>query len=219
MTYPNGSSAYADLLPTEQEMADLEQVIGEVLGEELGELPDGDYGPWRDDLSQIGAAVDMSVAAEHQRVIENAEPLPRRSEDRTEWLLSRATRGTLTPPTMYRAPLDLSQSSACDAHRDEFGRCGARFHQATCMETVRGEAATGTAQAVQAWNQVLMSNPSSADVTLARADLQRWEDLLDPGTGPADTETLSYMRRQLGIGGKTLPPRPAPSSAAQLGIF
>jgi hypothetical protein len=90
------------------------------------------------------------------------------------------------------------------------------------MSTVTGSAATGDHDAAGAWRQALLSTPSSADVTLARADLQSWDDLLSPETGPADLEVLGHMRQVLGIGGSrtALPARPAPSTAAQqMGIY
>jgi hypothetical protein len=91
------------------------------------------------------------------------------------------------------------------------------------METVTGSAATGDATAARAWRQELQATSSRADVTLARADLQSWDDLLSPETGPSDTETLAYMRRQLGISGKQdlpHPARPGPGTLAQeVGIY
>jgi hypothetical protein len=219
MTYGlNGT--YADLGPTQEELAALAEVIDEVMAEELGGLPGDDDGAALANLYGASDRIDLAYAAEQQRQAEDGLPLPRRSEDRTEWLLSRASRGTYTPPTMYRAPLDMSQSSACDAHQDEFGRCGARFHDAGCVETVRSSAATGSAQAAESWVRTLANAPSSADVELARADLVSPDDLFGPD-GPSDLDTLARARQLLGIGGRAdLPARPAPSTAAQqLGIY
>jgi hypothetical protein len=214
MTHPNGSSAYADLGPTQAELDTLDQVIQEVLAGELGALPgDDEDGPWHDQAALAGYAsdrIDLAYASEQQRQAEDGLPLPRLAEDRIEILLSRASRGTYTPPPVFREP---GPSHGCGTV-DEFGRCSARYHQGHCMETLRGSAATGDHTAARAWSQALLSNPSAAGVTLARADLQSWDDLLDPGTGPTDTETLAVMRRQLGITGKAdLPPRADPAPA------
>jgi hypothetical protein len=77
-----------------------------------------------------------------------------------------------------------------------------------------------TRKEAEAWRQVLMSNPSSGDVALAREDLLTWEELTDADQ-VADQPTLIRMRQVLGIGGKAgLPVSPAPSTLArELGIW
>jgi hypothetical protein len=74
----NGQHALADLLPTEQELAELADVMAEIEDEGLG---DDDYGPWDDqaDLSNVHdysgafAAVDAAGEAEAQRLAEDVE--------------------------------------------------------------------------------------------------------------------------------------------------
>jgi len=217
MTYGvNGAHALADLLPTDEELAALAELIEEIQAGELDALPGEDEAELAG-YADVGQLVDLAYANEQQRQAEDATPLPRRSEDRTEWLLSRATRGTLTPGPMFRTP---DPSHGCDGAIDEFGRCASRYHH-SCMEPVRQSAATSTAEVAQRWRDTLLSTPSSADVALAGEDLLSPDDLFGPGTGPTDLETYQHMKAVLGIGGKAdLPSQRAPSTLAHnLGVY
>jgi hypothetical protein len=210
----NGQHRLADLQPSEAELAELADVMAEIEAEEA--LPD-DYGPWDDsaDLSNVYdysgafAAVDAAGEAEAQRLAEDVEAaLERRPsfQTRMDRALDRIGRGTYTTPAYYREP---EPSYGCGQGYDDFGRCAARFHQASCLETARGEAATGSARAVEAWNHTLLANQEAAPIDLAAPALDTsWEDLLGPDGGPgapADLETLNAMREMLGISSRELP--------------
>lgn len=75
---------------------------------------------------------------------------------------------------------------------------------------MRGEAATGSAEAAERWVGTLLANQESSGIDLASpAGLDRdWADLLSPDGGrgiPGDLETLNAMREQLGITSQELP--------------
>jgi hypothetical protein len=214
---PNGSSAYADLLPTQQELDALGQIIEEIRAEEIGELPGGD---WDGDaalssLEDTGQLVDLAYASEAARQAEDAVPPRRTSEERFSRALDRIAAGSYTLANYYREP---EPSHGCGP-LDEFGRCSARYHSGSCFETVRGEPAVAGGEGSDAWNRTLLSNPTSADVTLAREDLASWEDLMD--SSPADTGTYQHMRAVLGIGGRQDLPAPPERShlARELGLY
>jgi hypothetical protein len=164
--------------------------------------------------------VDLSGAAEATRQAEDAEDalMPRRtSELRFSHALDRIAAGTYTPPAYYRAPEPGYGCGTLDA----YGRCAARYHGPHCTETVRGSAATSDATAAEAWNRALSRNTAIGDPALLANPLETSPEDLFGADGPADTEVLAIMRRQLGIGGKAdLPARPAPSPMAErLGIW
>jgi hypothetical protein len=217
MTYPNGQGLY-DLEPTDAELDALAEVLAEVEAEEaLDELPGeadlaSDYGPWDDytDLSggleRASAALDAQMgtgAASLGEDIQDAIADTRRpkSEDKLARAFDRIARGTYTPPGYYRP---AEPETACHAHRDAYGRCGARFHSPLCIETARGEAATGSARAAEAWNAQLLANQEDSPVDLASPTGldTSWDDLLGPDGGPgvpADWDTIGEMRKILGI--------------------
>jgi hypothetical protein len=221
MTYPNGQGLY-DLEPTDAELDDLLEVLDEVEAEEaLGGLPGeadlaNDYGPWdgyvdlSGGLERASAALDASMTTEAQRqAADLTDALERRPTFERRWAraIGRIGDGTYTPPAYYRP---AEPETACNAHRDAYGRCGARFHSPLCLETARQEASTGSARAVEAWNVQLLSNQATSPVDLAApTGLDRdWADLLgaDSGPGvPADLETLNAMREMLGISSRELP--------------
>jgi hypothetical protein len=217
MTYPNGQGLY-DLEPTDAELDDLLEVLDEV---EAGEaLPSGDYGPWDDsaelsnvhDYSGLGrasAALDASMTTEAQRqAADLTDALERRPTFERRWAraIERIGDGTYTPPAYYRP---AEPGTACHAHRDAYGRCGARFHSPLCIETARGEAATGSARAAEAWNAQLLANQETSGTDLAAPALDStWEDLLGADGGPrvpSDLATLQAMRQMLGIMSTELP--------------
>jgi hypothetical protein len=137
---------------------------------------------------------------------EDSLPLPDRSEDRWAHLLDRVERGTFLPPAFYREP---GREYGCGQIYDDFGRCSARYHGATCMQADSAAAAVGGGESTGAWVRTLRRG---AQVTTAAVLANETvEDLLGP-EGPADTETLQKMRKILGITGKAdLPDRPDPS--------
>lgn len=227
MTYTPNSQGLYDLEPTDQELGELLEVLDEVEAEEvLGELPgeadlanDYDYVDLSGGLERASAALDATMATEAQRqAADLSGALERRPTFERRWAraIERIGDGTYTPPGYYRQP---EPETACHAHRDAYGRCGARFHDEGCMETARGEAATGSARAVEAWNNTLLANQEAAPTDLAAPALDStWEDLLggDGGPGvPSDLATLQAMRQMLGITSTELP-NPARFPAGRL---
>jgi len=124
--------------------------------------------------------------------------------------MRRIADGSYTPPSYFRQP---EPSYGCGQGYDDFGRCAARFHGAACLETARGEAATGSAAAVEAWRDQLLANQETSGIDLAAPALDTpWEDLLGPGGGPgvpADWSTICEMRRILGLPAGPALPSPA----------
>ena len=160
---PDLSGLGADLWELEQ----LDEVLAEVEAE--------DYGPWDDsaelsnvlDYSAAFSALDAAGEAEAQRLGEDLEDqLAVRPSFQVRWdrAMQRIGSGSYTTPAYYRQP---EPETACHAHRDAYGRCGARFHSPLCIETARGEAATGSARAVEAWRAQLLSNQESSPLDLA----------------------------------------------------
>lgn len=207
----NGQGLY-DLKPTEQELAELAEVLDEVEAEE------GGYGPWDDsselanvyDYSGAFAAVDAAGEAEAARQSEEVEDRQERRpsfQARIDRALGRIARGTYLPPAWGREP---EPSYGCGQGYDDFGRCAARFHtNAACLETARDEAATGSARAVEAWRTQLLANQATSGIDLTAQALDTaWEDLLAPDGGPgvpSDLGTLQAMREMLGITSTELP--------------
>lgn len=224
-------SALADLQPSEDELAALLDVLDEV---EAVNPPGGDedYGPWRDDADlaaqyeYVAELADGAIGRERIRAAEDAEDAraPRRSfDDKLKRAMDRASRGTLAPGPMDRdrspgGRFTTDPETACGAHRDDFGRCGARYHDAGCLEVFRASAATSDADAVGAWNQALLSGAASSGALLASHIEPGWDELLSGEPGPGSAAALEYMREQLGIGGRAdlpRPPRPIPDSLAE----
>jgi hypothetical protein len=199
--------------PTLPELASFAAGLDEVYGLDLAtaayEL--GSTGLAADDhdqLAQIGETLDLSYATGATRLAEDAEPLPRRAEDRIARLLDRASAGTYTPPSYFRDPTDLANGDPVHGcgPLDEFGRCGARFHDAYCFETVRTSAATSSHEAASQWKEQLLSNTATATELASRTG-PGFDDLLeDPG--PRDQATYQRMRELLGLSGKQSRPRP-----------
>src|SRR6266516_1214928 len=141
MTYPNGQGLY-DLEPTDAELAELAEVMAEI------EAEGDDYGPWDDqadltndvyDFSGAIEALDATGEAGAQRLGEELEDrLAVRPSFQSRWdrAMQRISSGTYTPSPYYRP---AEPETACHAHRDAYGRCGARFHSPLCIETARGE--------------------------------------------------------------------------------
>jgi hypothetical protein len=226
VTYPssNGGHPLADLDPEPWELDALAGVMAELDAEGWPEDgPTEDDGPWDDEaqlanaygtdedqLAAIGGMIDLAHLTEQQRLAEDELELPARAEDRTAWLLDRVARHTYTEHPVFRDPTDLANGEpgyGCGIY-DEHGRCAARFHLSTCLETVRGSAASGSHEAASRWKDTLLANTATA-VELATAHrytegVDDW--LADPG--PADVGTLAEMRKILGIGGRAGAPQP-----------
>jgi hypothetical protein len=233
MRYVNLGGPLSDLDPTEAELDTLDEVLAELDGYPGGE----DDGPWHDEaglandgldsyelaaevqaeqLAAIGATIDLAYETERTRAAEDLQPLPRKAEDRTAHLLARIGRGTYTPGGYFRDPDDVANAGedapyGCGLIDAETGRCGARYHSAHCIETVRSSAATGNEEAAHAWRGALLSSTETAtELANARRYQGAWEDLLDADT-PTDTDSYQAMREILGLsgpGGGPLPMRP-----------
>ena len=192
-------------------------------------------GPWHDDAdlaAQYEYATELAngaIAAEQDRLAEDVQDqLARRPgfDDKLARAMDRIARGTYTPGPMYRdrspdGQFTADPSTACGAHRDDFGRCGARYHDAGCLEVLRGSAATSDAEAVLAWRQALLAGAASNGALLANGLEPSWDELLSGDPGAGSVEALEYMRAQLGISGKNLPgpARPVPGHlAVELGL-
>lgn len=229
---------FDDLSPTEAELAEVWTAIGEAEYEEwLGEqdaselgLPGdtasdlaNDYGLASDyGLDEVSELAGSAVAAEQRRAEQDAQDARagrRLPEDRLARALDRIQSGTYLPGPMYRdreADGRFRSETACHAHRDEFGNCGARFHDAGCLTVALGEAATGSAEAAEAWRRTLNAGaPVAGARLLASAD---YGDVLDEAAGiggPADTRALGAMRAILGLPAVPGPARPSAGSLAE----
>jgi hypothetical protein len=92
---------------------------------------------------------------------------------------------------MYRPP---EPSYGCGT-LDDFGRCAARFHEATCMQADSAAAAVGGGESSEAWVRTVLGNQETASA-LAEAS----EVLDDDGPeGPADPAAYEAMREHLGL--------------------
>jgi hypothetical protein len=155
-------------------------------------LDDGDYGPWQDDqalpdVSHLNAMLDAQQGNEQLRQIRDAEALPKGDEARFARGMSRVAEGSLTPGPMYREP---ALSYGCGTV-DDFGRCSARYHQATCMQANHHAAAAGGGEASEAWVGTLLENQAVSDALGEETE----ELLADPGPGPSH----QALMRELGL--------------------
>jgi hypothetical protein len=241
--YVDLGSPFADLDPTPDELAALAEVMAE-----LGDYPPGydpppdeDLGPWDDGLggpalayemdlaadpAEIGALLDLANTQDAQRLAEDELELPVKAEDRIAHLLDRASRHTYTPPAAFRDATDLANGDpgyGCGIYDADTGRCTARYHLSTCMETVRGSAATGNHEAASRFKDALLASTATA-VELATAHrytegVDDW--LADPG--PTDQPVYQAMREVLGLSGRQHRPEPMRPAAqitpAELGVF
>jgi hypothetical protein len=177
-----------DLQPTDAELDALDEVLAEVYGEADGLDYGGDDedldGPWHDQaelanaystpedqLAAIGGMIDLAQLTEAQRIEEDAEPLPVKAEDRIAHLMDRASRHTYTPPAAFRDATDLANGDpgyGCGIYDADTGRCTARYHSGTCIETTRQSAATSDHEAASQWKDTLMASTATA-VELATA--------------------------------------------------
>jgi hypothetical protein len=165
------------------------------------------------------------VSARASADAEDAQRVRPRFEDKIKRAMDRVARGTYLPGPMFadrdEAGRWAAPETACGAHRDDFGRCAARYHDAACLEVARGSAATSDATAVEAWNRVLRSGSEASAALLSNAHRtgQDWDEAL-AGPGPGSADVLAYMREQLGIGGRADLPQPArPAAGSMAGIL
>jgi hypothetical protein len=156
-----------------------------------------------DQLAGINETIELSTTAEALRQAEDAEDalaLRPKFEDKLARAIDRLSRGTYLPAGMYAQGRDASgqfASHGCGP-LDDFGRCSSRYHAGECFETFRGEAATGTAAAIDAWRGTLLSNYQAAvELSNAQADLDAQTEAAL--SGPNDVETYQAMRGILGL--------------------
>jgi hypothetical protein len=212
-----------------EEWADA-RAAAEDLGEDLGDEDGGDgYGPWRDEaalLEEIGGQVDDHVtraAVTAEQDSEDAVWYARRpsAEARAARALDRIGSGTYTTPEYYRGGRDTTgrYASAC-GEPDDFGRCSARFHSASCHVVTDEAAATGSAEEAEAWSATLTAYQQPPGVAGAEelglanpADPQpgtgdMWADLIDPAGEPGSATPGLHARLLHYMGEADAPARP-----------
>jgi hypothetical protein len=151
------------------------------------------------ELADVTALADHVQATEQQRLAEDVEDqLARRPrfEDKLARAIDRISRGTYSPQGMYaqgRDPAGQFAPNGCGL-LDDFGRCSSRYHSGECFETVRSSAATGNAEAAEAWNRTLRRGTPAAAAALVLSNTP------EPEPGPADQPTYRAMRQLLGLG-------------------
>jgi hypothetical protein len=87
---------------------------------------------------------------------------------------------------MYRPP---EPSYGCGT-LDDFGRCSARYHQATCMQADHHAAAAGGGESTEAWVGTLLGNQAVSDA------LGEETRALD---APGDPDGTWALRKILGL--------------------
>jgi hypothetical protein len=226
VTYPDDMLEGLDATP-EERLAFL-RALDEVEAEEAG-IADPDYsedGPWHDEaalLGEIGAQVDDHVAtaaAVAAGDAEDAEWHTRRpsSEDKLARAIGRIEDGSYTPPAYFRPARDVRGrfGHAC-GQADPLGHCMERYHQVGCEDAVASSAASGSYEAVEAWNETVTSHihppeiyglaspstPEPGDGT----DL--WSDLLHSGEPGPDTDVRAWVLHRMGEADQP-PPEPRP---------
>jgi hypothetical protein len=187
-------SEFADLDPTPEELADLDEVLDEIELEEAAGLTgdDPDEAPWDGQAAQLAdlnATLDAQQGSEHLRQSWDGLPLPRTSEERFAQALGRIAEGSYTPGPMYRSPVP---SYGCGTV-DDFGRCSARYHQATCMQADHHAAAAGGGESTEAWVGTLLENQAVSDA------LDEETEALDELDAPGDPDGTWALREQLGL--------------------
>jgi hypothetical protein len=219
------ASDIAGLDPSPQDLCDLDDVLAEVEAEEsAGMFGDGEvddlwddtaqlangYGDYADielagDFGELGAIHDLAAGHQQQVIAEDIEDqLARRptTEARIARAVNRLSRGTYMPAGMYasRDPDGQFAGRSCDGSvADAYGNCGARFHQSSCIHTVRQAAATGSHDAALAWNRTLNRGVSSLEVAALANELD--DELAEAASEPADQQTYWAMRSALGLPG------------------
>jgi hypothetical protein len=195
-------SEFADLDPTPEELADLDEVLDEIEAEEAAGLLDDDElpgeGPWQDaygpepTLEGLSATLGSAQGNEAARQSWEGVPLPRTSEERFAQAMGRVAEGSYVPGVMYRPP---EPSHGCGT-LDEFGRCAARYHTSpTCMQADAAAAAAGGGESSDAWRRALLRNQETAS---ALAEASAVLDDGGPG-GPASPGAYEQIAQHLGL--------------------
>jgi hypothetical protein len=214
----------AGLDATDEERLAFLEVLDEVEAEEAGQPPpyggdddDEPDGPWHDQLHAVTAAVDTAYAADAQRAAEDiTDSLDRRpsAEAKMARAIRRVEAGTYLPPDYFRPARDAGgRFSASCGEPDEFGRCSARYHAASCHVITEEAAATGSPESARAWDDVLSRHvPASGTGTASALWLaspsgpqpgeagDTWADLLR-GDGLAVADVHAAMLAELGEAG------------------
>jgi hypothetical protein len=181
-------------------------------------------------LAEIGDQVDDHVTSEAVRQAEDeadAEWLTTRPsvEDKIASSLGRAERGTLVPHPYFRPARDTEGmfSVSCGEAVDATGRCASRYHQAGCHTITEGAAATGSAEAAEAWRNMLLGYTPPPSVAGAAEEMglasptdpqpgsgmDTWADILEPEPGVADPRLHARLMHYLGEADAP-PPEPRP---------
>jgi hypothetical protein len=215
MSYPypgDGDMAglLADIGATPAEQQHLREVLAEVEAEEAyGEPEPSPYGPW-DDFNDATAQMDQAHALDAQRMTEDiVDGLERRPS--TETILAQAMRrieaGTYTEPEQFRSDPAARDgygqfASACGPLDDATGTCGARYHAADCGAVIAAAAATGDAQAAEAWRDTLASRPPDPGALGYSAELAEPsgpEDMFSGLLSPASADSATVHQRMLAV--------------------
>lgn len=136
-----------------------------------------------------------------RRAEDIAAQLDRRlsAENKLVRAMRRIEAGTYTEPSR-RDPLGRDKA-ACDGQLDDFGRYASRFHDRDCHVVVEGSAATGDADAAQAWRDTMaryMLSPEALGLSTPAEPWvgeDMWSDMLrDPALDPGlHAAVLAYL--------------------------
>jgi hypothetical protein len=219
VTYSDGDWL-ADLDPTDWEREQVAQALEEVAAEgtSSADWPAEPDGPWHDSLPQLDDAFATMDRAHQLDGVRRAEDIAAQLDRRpsAEDVLARDMRrveaGTFTEPVYD--PYD-SAASACDGQLDDFGRCASRFHARDCHQVMEAAAATGDAEAAQAWRGVMLNytlDPGVQGFELATPAAEpwtgtdAWQELLE-APGGADRALHEHM---IAVLGGEAAPQPGP---------
>jgi hypothetical protein len=120
-------------------------------------------------LAGIQRSIELSSAMDELRVLEDAEPLPRLSEDRLAHLLGRIGFGSYTPsdtghPSHAGHPSAVTVQANCGPS-DEYGYCQARYHTAHCGSLSTAEMAEVTRDGLRSAAYQPMTGPGGVPFT------------------------------------------------------
>jgi hypothetical protein len=209
-----GFGPFADLDPSEAELDALDEAIREVDEDEIAYgPPDGEDGPWDDELAQLAGirhSLDHDHAIAAQRAAEDLEDaLARRpsSDARIARAFDRIEHGTYLPGPHNRPDRSADGQFAGRACGDGLdpvtGLCRSRYHAAGCLEVARAEASNGSHDAAEAWRATLRG------VTAGQRAATLSPDPPDPGV-PAERGLIH---------GHDAPPAVGSSLAQELGLY
>jgi hypothetical protein len=191
VTYPypgdDLDALLADVGATEDEAAHLREVLQEIEAEEAYGEPEPAPDPHAPDWEHFNgatAAMDDAYELDGQRVAEDiVAGLARRprAEDILQRDLARIEAGTFTGPPAFAPAPGGYYASACGPLDEATGLCASRYHERDCPSVTAQAAATGDAQAAEAWAATLRNHPPDPDALPYAAELAG-----DPDA-PADT--------------------------------